>query len=186
MPRSGQEARRRLELAALELYREHGFDRTTTAQIAKRAGVTERTFFHHFPDKREVLFTGQERLRGLLVAAVDAAPEALVPLEVLLGAFRALEEVMVEGRSYAQPRHELIAATPALRERETAKLAALADALAVALVERGIAPQRAVLAAHAATAAFNVAAVAWYDDPSRGLDARLVEAFDDLRGVCAL
>jgi AcrR family transcriptional regulator len=184
VPRSGQEARRRLELAALELYREHGFDRTTTAQIAKCAGVTERTFFHHFADKREVLFGGEERLRGLLVAAVDAAPAALGPLEVLLGAFRSLEKVMEDGRAYAQPRHELIAVTPALREREAAKLATLADALAAALVERGTAPQRAVLAAYAATAAFNVAALAWFDDPSQELSARLVDAFEDLRGVC--
>lgn len=185
MPRSGQEARRRLELAALELYREQGFDRTTSAQIAKRAGVTERTFFHHFGDKREVLFGGEERLRALLLAAVRAAPTDSGPLEVLLGAFSSLDEVMQEERAYSLPRHRLIAATPALRERETAKLASLADTLAGALCERGIAPQRAVLAAHAATTAFNVAAIAWYDDPTREYHLWVADAFDDLRAVCA-
>ena len=185
MPRSGQEARRRLEVAALELYREHGFDRTTTAQIAKRAGVTERTFFHHFPDKREVLFGGQERLRDLLVTAVHDAPGELAPLDVLLGAFCSIEQVMEDGRSWAQPRNEVIVASAALREREVAKLAALAGALASALQERGTAPQRAVLAAHAAMVAFTVAALAWYDDPAEKLTVRLADAFDDLRAVCA-
>jgi AcrR family transcriptional regulator len=185
VPRSGQEARRRLQRAALELYREHGFDRTTTAEIAKRAGVTERTFFHHFPDKREVLFGGEELLRGLLVSAVRAVPGELAPLDALLSAFQSLEEVMEEGRSYSQPRHELVVTTPALREREAAKLASLADTLADVLQERGVPRQQAVLAAHAAMAAFNVAVVAWFERPSEGLGVRLASVFEDLRNICA-
>ena len=185
MPRSGHEARQRLQRAALDLYREHGFDRTTTAEIARRAGLTERTFFHHFPDKREVLFGGEELLRGLLVAAVRAVPGAPAPLDVLLSALLSLEEVMEEGRSYSQPRHELVVSTPALREREAAKLASLADSLADVLQERGVARQQAVLAAHAAMVAFNVAVVAWYDNPSQGLDVQLATAFEDLRSICA-
>ncbi|GAA4989024.1 helix-turn-helix domain-containing protein [Pseudonocardia tropica] len=185
MPRSGHEARERLEVAALELYRQRGFDRTTTAQIAERAGVTERTFFHHFPDKREVLFGREERLRGLLVAAVHDAPGESAPLDVLLGAFRSIDGFMEEGWSYAQLRNGVIAAAPALREREAAKLSMLADALASALVERGTPTRRATLAAHAAVAAFTVAALAWYRDPSLSLGVQLVQAFDDLRGACA-
>ena len=185
MPRSGQEARRRLQQAALELYREHGFDRTTTAEIAKRAGVTERTFFHHFLDKREVLFGGEELLRDLLASAVRALPGGLTPLDVLLSAFESLEEVMEEGRSYSQPRHELVVTTPALREREAAKLASLAGTLADVLQERGTPRQQAVLAAHAAMAAFNVAVVSWYEKPSEGLGVRLADAFKDLREICA-
>lgn len=183
VPRSGQQARERLQRAALELYRERGFDRTTTAEIARRAGVSERTFFHHFPDKREVLFAGQDRLRDLLVPAVRDAPYGLGPLGVLLRAFRSIESVMEEGRSYAQPRHELVASTPTLRERETAKLASLADAMADALQERGVARQRAVLAAHAAMTAFDLAVAAWYEQPAAGLGARLRDAFDDLHGL---
>ena len=184
MPRSGQEARQRLQRAALELYREHGFERTTTAEIARRAGVTERTFFHHFPDKREVLFGGEELLRGLLVSAVRAVPDELPTFGVLLSALQSLEEVMEEGRSYSQPRHELVVATPALREREAAKLASLADTLADVLQERGVPRQQAVLAGHAAMAAFNVAVVAWYEGPSEGLGVRLASAFEDLRNIC--
>ena len=79
MPRSGAEARRRLREAALELYRERGFDQTTAAEIAERAGVNERTFFRHFPDKREVLFDGEADLRAALARAVTEAPAELTP-----------------------------------------------------------------------------------------------------------
>ena len=183
MPRSGQQARRRLQQAALELYRERGFDRTTTAEIARHAGVTERTFFHHFRDKREVLFGGEDVLRDLLRPAVRDAPGGLGPLEVLFSAFRSLEGVMEEGLAYARPRHELIVATPTLREREAAKLASLADTLADSLHERGVPRQRALLAAHAGMAAFSVAVTAWYEQPSGGLVPRLRSAFDDLRDL---
>jgi AcrR family transcriptional regulator len=183
VPRSGQEARRRLQRAALELFEERGFDQTTTAQIARHAGVTERTFFHHFPDKREVLFGGEDVLRDLLVAAARDAPAELGPLETLLNAFLATEEWMEEGRAYSQPRHELVAATPALREREAAKLASLADSLADVLEERGVTRQRAVIAAHAGMTAFTVAVVAWYRQPSGEFGQRLRSAFDDLRAV---
>ena len=81
MPRSGEEARRRLQQAALELFCERGYEQTTTSEIAARAGVTERTFFRHFPDKREVLFDGQITLRAALMDAVAEAPETLQPLQ---------------------------------------------------------------------------------------------------------
>ena len=185
MPRSGQQARQRLQQAALELYRQRGFDQTTTAEIARHAGVTERTFFHHFPDKREVLFGGEDVLRSLLRPAVGDAPDGLGPLDALLHAFRSIEAVMEEGRSYSQPRHELIAVTPTLREREAAKLASLAETLAEALQERGVRRQRALLAAHAGMTAFNVAVTAWYEQPTDGLAPRLCSAFDDLRSLSA-
>ncbi|MFG2395727.1 TetR/AcrR family transcriptional regulator [Streptomyces lydicus] len=88
MPRSGAEARRRLQQAALELYRERGFDQTTTAEIAARAGVNEGTFFRHFPDKREVLFDGEADLRAALMQEVTDALDGLRPLDILLCAFR--------------------------------------------------------------------------------------------------
>lgn len=185
MPRSGREAHERLQRAALELYAEQGFDRTTTAEIAERAGVTERTFFRHFPDKREVLFGGEAFVRGLLVAAVDDAPPALGPLEVLRAACLSLETPLEEGREFSESRHAVIAATPALRERELAKMAALGDALASALSRRGVAAQRASLAARAAVAALNAAIASWYEDPSRSVRALINQAFDDLLDLTA-
>ncbi|WP_037861812.1 TetR family transcriptional regulator [Streptomyces sp. NRRL S-340] len=185
MPRSGAEARRRLQQAALELYRERGFDQTTTAEIAARAGVNERTFFRHFPDKREVLFDGEADLRAALTRAVAEAPEDLQPLGALLHAFRKAGRILEENRPFSEPRLAIIAVTPALRERDLAKAASLTEAVAEALRGRGVPGRLAGLAAQTGWAAFHHAAQAWIDDPSRSLDAHLRQAFDDLRALCA-
>ena len=185
MPRSGAEARRRLQQAALELYRERGFDQTTTAEIAARAGVNERTFFRHFPDKREVLFDGEADLRAALMQAVAEAPDGLQPLEILLWAFRKAGRILEDNRPFSEPRLEIIAVTPALRERDLAKAASLTDAVAEALRQRDVADRLAALAAQTGWAAFHHAAQAWIDDPSQSLDAHLLQAFDDLRILSA-
>jgi AcrR family transcriptional regulator len=185
VPRSGVEARRRLQQAALELYLERGFDQTTTAEIAARAGVNERTFFRHFPDKREVLFDGQAALRAALTQAVAEAPDGLQPLEILLCAFRKAGRILEDNRPFSEPRLEVIAVTPALRERELAKAASLTDAVADALRQRDVADRLAGLAAQTGWAAFHQAAQAWIDDPSQSLDAHLSRAFDDLRALSA-
>ncbi|WIV53082.1 TetR family transcriptional regulator [Amycolatopsis nalaikhensis] len=185
MPRSGEEARRRLQQAALDLYRERGFDRTTTAEIAARAGVTERTFFRHFPDKREVLFGGEADLRAALTQAVADAPDGLPPLDVLLRAFRGAARILEDNRPFSEPRLAVIAATPALRERELAKHASLTAALGEALRQRGVDARRADLAAQTGWATFQHAAEAWIEDPSRSLDTHLSEAFADLRALSA-
>ncbi|MDL4815083.1 TetR family transcriptional regulator [Actinomadura opuntiae] len=185
MPRSGAEARRRLQQAALELYRERGFDRTTTAEIAARAGVNERTFFRHFPDKREVLFHGEADLRAALMQAVAEAPDGLEPLEALLSAFQKAGRILEENRPFSEPRLQVIAATPALRERELAKAASMTEAVAEALRKRGVADRLADLAAQTGWATFHHGVQAWIDDPSQGLDEHLRQAFDDLRALSA-
>src|ERR1700761_4686570 len=112
MPRSGDDARRRLRDAALELVLERGYEATTAAEIAARAGVTERTFFRHFPDKREALFDGEEALRDALVDAVIAAPADLEPLGALRVAFASVEQMFRDSRAFAEPRAAVIAKTP--------------------------------------------------------------------------
>lgn len=185
MPRSGAEARRRLQQAALELYAERGFDQTTTAEIAARAGVNERTFFRHFPDKREVLFDGEADLRAALVQEVADAPDDLPPLDMLLCAFRRAGRILEENRPFSEPRLKIIAVTPTLRERDLAKAASLTESVAEALRRRGVSDRLAGLAAHTGWATFHQAAQAWIDDPSQGLEAHLLRAFDDLRALTA-
>lgn len=185
MPRSGAEARRRLQQAALELYQERGYDQTTTAEIAARAGVNERTFFRHFPDKREVLFDGEARLRAALTQEVADAADGLRPLDLLLCAFRKAGRILEDNRPFSEPRLKVIAVTPALRERDLAKAASLTEAVAEALRQRGVPDRLAGLAAHTGWAAFHQAAQAWIDDPAKSLDAHLIRAFDDLRALSA-
>lgn len=183
VPRSGAEARRRLQQAALELYRERGYDRTTAAEIAARAGVNERTFFRHFPDKREVLFDGEADLRDALVRAVEEAPGDLAPLDMLLRAFRTAGRILEENRPFTEPRLAIIAVTPALRERDMAKAASLVDALTEALRRRGVPGRLAGLAAQTGWGTFHHAAQAWIDDPSQDLETHLQRAFADLRAL---
>jgi AcrR family transcriptional regulator len=183
MPRSGEEARLRLREAALELYAERGYDATTTAEIAARAGVTERTYFRHFADKREVLFDGEADLRAAMVGAIADAPPATAPLDLVAAAYRAAVPLFEEGRPVAIRRAALIAASPALQERAHAKSAALADALVAALVERGTPEPAARLATQVGAAAFQRAATEWYADPSRDLAALLRSAVDEVRSL---
>ena len=185
MTKKKDDARTRLRGAALELFRERGYDRTTAAEIAARAGVTERTFFRYFPDKREVLFDGEAVVRAALTASIADAPAGLGPLDTLFRAFRSLQPALEDNRSYSKPRHEVISATPALRERELAKIAALTDALAAALKARGVADLRAVLAARTGMAAFVHATLSWLDDPTVGLGERFDLAFREMRALLA-
>src|ERR1700683_5575199 len=97
-------ARGRLEQAAMELYTERGFEQTTVVEIAKRAGLTERTFFRHFADKREVLFWGAASLQELLVSSVSSAPADVAPIEVVAAALEAVGDVLQERREAARQR----------------------------------------------------------------------------------
>ena len=180
MARNGEQVHRRLQQAALELFVKRGFDQTTAAEIAARAGVTERTFFRHFAEKREILFSGEAILRTALTRAIAAAPAELEPLPTLLFAFHAVEAMIEENRPFSEPRQHVIAANPALRERELAKVAALTTALAASLGQRGVEARLAILASQAGMAAFSYAVTCWFADPANGLHAHLVEAFDDL------
>jgi AcrR family transcriptional regulator len=183
MPRSGEDARRRLHQAALELIGQHGYDATTAAEIAARAGVTERTFFRHFADKREALFGQEEALRIALTDAVRTAPAGLAPLEVMRRAFGSVEQMLLDNRPLTEPLQKVIAQSPALQERVLTKTAGLIDALAEALRRRGVSDALAALAAQVGMAAFSFAARAWADDPGPGLDAHLARAFDELNAL---
>ncbi|ALG59462.1 TetR family transcriptional regulator [Citromicrobium bathyomarinum] len=183
MAKSGSAARARLQQAAVELFRQNGFDDTTAAQIAKRAGVTERTFFRHFRDKREVLFDGQSVLAEALSKAIADAPPGMPPLDALFRAFGSVMPLIEANRPFSKPRQEVISATPALQERELAKHQALSATLAAALRTRGVAGVQAALAAQVGMAAFADATLAWLENEEPGLAERLDLAEKALRDL---
>jgi AcrR family transcriptional regulator len=185
MPRSGAEARARLREAALELYSERGFDETTAAQIAARAGVTERTYFRHFPDKREVLFDGESELRSAMVEAIESAERGTTALGLVVRAYRAAVPLFVAGRPIATRRAAIIAATPALQERAHAKTAALLDAVVSALSNRGVPSGQARLVAQIGGALFDRAAAEWNRDPSLDLAHLIESAADEVRHLAS-
>src|SRR4051794_1520267 len=104
------DARGRLAQAALDLYSERGFEQTTVAEIADRAGLTERTFFRHFADKREVLFAGSAQLQALVVDAVAGAPDTATPIDAAAAGIEAAAGFLEQGRDYASKRQAVIAA----------------------------------------------------------------------------
>ena len=186
MGRWEPDARGRLETAALELYLEKGFDETTVAEIAERAGLTERTFFRHFADKREVLFGGASRLQELLVTAVAEAPRTSSPLEAVAGALEASSAIFGERRPFVRQRQAVIAANPELQERELIKLATLASAMAEALRRRGVEEPAASLTAEAGIAVFRIAFERWVREMDRReLSDVIRESIEDLRAVTA-
>jgi AcrR family transcriptional regulator len=169
----------------MELYGEHGFESTTVAEISERAGLTERTFFRHFADKREVLFWGAKALQEYLVNDVDCAPASLAPIEVVADALcHAGTEIFEERREFARQRQAVIAANPELQERELIKLSSLATAIADALRRRGVVDPVASLAAEAGIAIFKIAFEIWTDDAGERTLADCVQALvDDLGRV---
>src|ERR1700733_2791767 len=122
MGRWKPDARGRLAKAGRELYAEQGFEQTTVAEIASRAGLTERTFFRYYADKREVLFGGSGALQELLVSSVADAPAGLPPIDAVAVGLDAMAQLLQGGRAYSQQRQAVIDANAGLRERELIKL----------------------------------------------------------------
>jgi AcrR family transcriptional regulator len=186
MGRWEPDARGRLAKAAMELYAERGFEQTTVAEIAARAGLTERTFFRHFADKREVLFYGMERLRDLLARAVADAQPSATAMDVVGAAFEAAAAMLQENPERVRLRDAIVSANAELRERELIKLAALAAAVAGALRDRGVPEPGASLAAETGVAVFKVAFARWVSAPGQpDLPAIFRESMAELRGVLA-
>jgi AcrR family transcriptional regulator len=187
MARWEPDALGRLAVAALELFSERGYDETTVAEIAERAGLTKRTFFRYFADKREVLFAdGGGEFQRVIVEAVGAAPPSASPLEAVAAGLEATGAFFEGRREFAITRHKVIAANPELQERERMKLASLAEGIAAALRERGVSEPAATLAAEAGASVFHVAFARWVSPDGGGDLVELIrESLSELRNVAA-
>jgi AcrR family transcriptional regulator len=186
MSRWQPNARGRLEQAALELYTERGFDQTTVAEIAERAGLTERTFFRYFADKREVLFWGQGALMELITKHIADAPDTASPIGAVGTALKATGELFEGRREHAIRRQAVIDANAGLQERELIKLASLAVAMAEELGRRGVGEPAAKLTAETGVAVFKVAFDRWISTTkSSDLAEVVAESLDELRALTA-
>ena len=176
----------RLEEAALELFGERGYEGTTVADIAERAGLTKRTFFRYFADKREVLFSGSEVFEATVLKGVLDAPADASPLDAVAAGLDASAVVFEQIPDRAGKRQLLLDANPELQERERAKLAHLSAAVAGALRERGVAEPTASFAADAGMSVLRVAFGQWTVDPhGQDLRALLRDALAELKSVTA-
>ena len=170
----------RLARAGLELFFEQGYEQTTVADIAARAGVTSRTFFRYFSDKREVAFGGGPELQAHVVAALEAEPPDRPVWQAVQTALEAAGDVVAD-RELSRRRQTVITSHAELQERELRKLAALSTALAEALGRRGVEPLPAALAAETGVLVFRTAYERWVAEPvDRPLRDVLAECFAQL------
>jgi AcrR family transcriptional regulator len=172
----------------MELYAERGFEQTTVAEIAERAGLTERTFFRHYGDKREVLFFGGSLLQEAIVQALGASDPATAPIDAVAGAIAAVGDEFFGGsRDHSRQRQKIIDSHAELQERELIKMATLGAAIAVALRERGVADPAATLIAEAGIVIFRVAFERWIaDDNASSFGDLIRESLAGLRTATAV
>lgn len=164
MARWQPDSPQRLVIAALDLFAAKGYERTTVIEIAERAGVTKSTFFRHFADKREVLFGG-DVVADPLVRGIAAAPAEATPLEAVAHAIEVVgaEAFTADRRALLARRHQVIATSAELREREALKVAGLTSIMAEALEQRGAPPLDAIVAANLGSLAMQLAYDEWTD-----------------------
>ena len=186
MGRWKPDARGRLAKAAFELFEDPGFEATTVADIAERAGLTKRTFFRYFGDKREVLFAGSPELVGDFVAAIENAPADDPPLDAIAAGLDAMGTFFAAGGEFPRRRQAIIDAHPDLRERELIKLAGYADSGAAALRKRGVSEPGARLAAQAGMAVLQSAFGQWTEGPAgEDIHRLLRDSLAELKAVTA-
>jgi len=184
MSRWEPDAKGRLERAALELFLERGFEQTTVPDIAARAGLTTRTFFRYFADKREVLFAGEDQIPARVAALIAEAPASMGPMEVIGWGFQAIAPALFDGRAdYVRKRRTVIESNEGLRERDLRKLAKLADSIAAGFRARGIGDLEATLAAEVGVVVFKVSLHRWLDQADTALSNAITESIDALRAV---
>ena len=182
-------ARERLVVAAVDLFAEQGYDATTVAQIAERAGVTKSTFFRYFPDKRELLVAGQQMLSRLLAEGIAEAPVSASPLEAVAAGLERASSAMGQMNRELGPRLKAaVAASAELQERDALKSVGLAAAMTTALIARGVPGPTAHLAGELGVLAFKRGYAEW----SRGdrhaedeLAQCTLAALDELRAATA-
>ena len=184
MSRWKPDAQGRLIKAAITLFDEQGYDATTIAEIAAAAGLTKRTFFRHFSDKREVLFDGSRELQARWVAGIESAPPDAAPMAAVSAGLHEVAELFADRHSLARMRSRIIAANPELQERELIKLQSLASAIKAALADRGLPANAAILAAQSGVTVFHVAFAHWVEQDDPAAFRRLIdESLQELRSV---
>jgi AcrR family transcriptional regulator len=186
MARWEPNAEGRLRDAAMELFLQRGYEQTTVADIAERAGLTSRTFFRYFADKREVLFARSDELQQTLVDAVQGAPADASPMAAVAAALDTAAAMIGTNREHSRSRQTVIDSSAELRERELIKLASLAAALAAGLRRRGVPDPQAGLAAETGLAVLRVAFPQWIQEPAeRPLADVMRESLADLTALVA-
>jgi AcrR family transcriptional regulator len=181
MGRWEPDARGRLQQAAMALFEERGYAEVTVAQIAARAGLTKRTFFNHFADKREVFFANAKMFQESVLAHLGEADPALAAIDAAMFALTCAGLELAPYYEYARSRISVLALTPELQERDLVKTAGLSTLMAEALGRRGVPQRTARFAAQAALGIFAAAAADWIATPTADFPDLMQQALAELR-----
>lgn len=165
----------------MTLFRERGYAEVTVAEIADRAGLTKRTFFNHFADKREVLFAGATAFEAGILKHLAEADDDLDPMDAAVVALTRSGLELSQYGDRARARRDLIASSPELQERDLIKRNSLASAIAEALRQRHVPARTATITAQAAVAVFTTAYDDWVDDSTADLHTLMQRSLADLR-----
>jgi AcrR family transcriptional regulator len=185
MGRWQPDARGRLQKAALTLFVERGYDEVTIADITEQAGLTKRSFFNHFADKREVIFAAADEFEARIVDALAAADPELDPLAATVWAYTQGAAMIVDYPELVQAREQLVASSRELQERDLMKTASLTAKLADALVDRGVGRREALFVAQAGANIFTTAIRDWAADPEGGLERAMRNSLAGFRAAVA-
>ena len=161
----------------MTLFAERGFTATTVPEIAEAAGLTTRTFFRHFADKREVLFANEIDVPALASRMIADAPAGLSPMQIIAGSLEAVAAAQFSGGvDYFLARKAIIQSDDGLREREMHMMSRLSEALREGFVARGVDGLTADLTAQMTLAVFGTSIGRWL---RQGGDADLPELLHD-------
>ncbi len=176
-------AQGRLQLAALELFAKRGYSAVTIADIAEAAGLTKRTFFNHFPDKREILFAGASSFEESVVNHLRSIPHDVAALEAVVQALSIAGSELARYREFSILRRDLIALNVELRERDLVKMVSLTDAIAVELLKRRVGATQASLAAQIGISIFNWSYDRWISGNDLDLSELMRTTLFDVRSI---
>jgi len=185
MARWQPDAKGRLQEAAATLFVERGYEEVTVADIAERAGLTKRTFFNHFADKREVFFAAAKEFEARIVGALEGADAALDPMAAIIGAYVEGAAMLVDYPELVRARETLLATSQELQERDLMKAASLTAKLVDVLVDRGVARRDAQFVAQAGAIVFASAIAAWAVNPELGVEPAMQDALAGFRAAVA-
>ena len=167
----------------MTLFIERGYEEVTVADIAQHAGLTKRSFFNHFADKREVVFASADAFADAVLAELAGVDQELDPLDAAVWAYTQAAAQIEQFPDLARARRELIDSSPELQERALMKMASMTTAVAEALVRRGVSRRDAMFVSQAATTVFTTAVDEWAQEPEHGLTAAIQRARNDLRAA---
>ena len=176
-----ERTRARLELAALRLFEQNGFDATTVNEIARSAGVSHMTFFRYFPSKDSVLV--DDLHDPLIAGSVLAQDPRATPIEqVRLGLLAAWVTLSDSDEAIVRSRVRLIAGHPRLSAAARQSMQRTEDCVVEALASRGVSPLDSRVAAGACLGALMAAMLHWgATEDRRPLAAVMRAALDQLK-----